>query len=186
MTRVALIAVVLAGLAAPAGLAEKRQAWTAKGIVTALTNRAITVNGHTCRLAGKVGLRAAQFFYPGDGVKIACTKGVLAKIAVVPFPPIIATGQPPAPSGDVLVVSSTLGTVTSSGIGTPNALLTLSGNFAITALGNGSISTVLGLIPATCAIGAGSPDLSGFNLADRLSGMQCRGNPLVLTSIARA
>src|SRR5262249_28809462 len=48
--RIALIALVLAGLAAPPGLAGSAPKWTAKGAITKLNKRAITVEGKSCRI----------------------------------------------------------------------------------------------------------------------------------------
>src|SRR6476469_5055567 len=87
MGRIALVALALAGLAGPTALATPPPHWTAKGKLTRLTHRAITVNGKSWRLtAASPDGAAPRVFLAGGLVEIECADGVLADIALLhPF-----------------------------------------------------------------------------------------------------
>jgi hypothetical protein len=171
MMRLAVAALVLTGLAAPTALATPPK-WTAKGAVTTLRLHSITVHGTTCRLTTASPPRSTmRLYYVGAAAKIACAHGILRAIETVPLPPVIVTAPLPG--------ASATRTTTTNG---PLSFETVGGNFAITALGT-SITVGGGSLMVTCTVGDGSPDVSGFQVGDRLSRMECRNS--VLTSITR-
>jgi hypothetical protein len=164
--------IVVAALAVTGSGAAQAPVWTAQGTITALHKQSITVHGHLCLMTGSLGRAVAAYYSVGDGAKIACTRGILQKIAVLPLPPIIISVPPP-----------------STGSGTPG--LTVGGTVAITQLGDASIGVgaAAGANTTTiftCTIDSTSPDVSGLQIGDRLTSLKCRGNPLVLTSFTRA
>lgn len=133
MGRIALVALALAGLTGPAALATRAPDWTAKGKLTKLTHRTITVNGKSCRITPASPDRAAlRVFLVGGVVKIECADGVLVEIDLLH--PAPAAGSP-SPGHAVSSSSSS-----SSSNGTSSSATALAGLFPITAIGNGSIT----------------------------------------------
>jgi hypothetical protein len=186
--RVALVTLALAGLAAPAGLATTTPNWTAKGEVTKLNARTITVNGRSCRITSSSPDRLTlRLYFVGAEVKIACADGVLRAIdvlhplpAITVGPPTFTRPPPPSsggPSGSAILTQTISGATTSSA----SALV---GTTSITALGDGSITAGGGSLMLTCTIGAGSPDIGGLQVGDRLTRLEGRNG--VLTSLTRA
>src|SRR5581483_4849473 len=137
MGRLVLVVVVVAALATPAGLAAHLPRWTAKGAITKLTKRSITVNGKSCEISTGSPRLGLHVFVVGSTVKIVCADGSLLTIDLV---------RP--------------GTVTSASA----SALALAGDFSVTALGNGSITVQGGKSSYSCKIGAGSPDVSAFHV----------------------
>jgi hypothetical protein len=185
MRRLPLAVVILAGLAAPAALAATPQLkWKAKGPITALHLHSITVNGKSCRITtGSPARPTLRLYYVGAEAKIACADGVLRKIDVLNvLPSVTIKGSQPGSGG------GNFGTASVS-LSQTGVITSTSGAFGfaavpISAIGNGSITVGTGPGILTCTIGEGSPDVSGLQVGDRITGMQCRNN--VLTSITRA
>ena len=185
MGRLALAVLVLAGLAVPAGLADTAPKWTAKGHVTKLNTHAITVHGTSCRITSvSPGRATLRLYYVGAEAKIACTAGVLRAIDVLKQLPSVmsqsVTRTPPTAASSAGVVTAGTQTSSNTSIGTVSA--SGSASFAITAVSSTSIS--VGPLSLTCRIGEGSPDISGLQVGDRLTRMECRNG--VLTSLTRA
>ena len=186
MGRLALTAVVLAGLVVSAEAAAVTPRWTAKGAVTRLNARSITVNGKSCRITpASPGRATLRIFFVGTRVKIECADGVLLDIDVLhQLPPInvapIPTTPPSTSSNVTLLITQTQSSVNGATVSST----TVAGNFSITALGNGSISvkSASGKFSFTCTVGTGSPDVSGFHVGGHVSKMTCKDD--VLTSIA--
>jgi hypothetical protein len=176
--RIALAAVVLAGLVVPGGLAGTAPKWTANA-------RTITVHGTSCRITTASPARATlRLYYVGAEAKIACAAGVLRAIDVLKqLPSIISqsvTRTPPtAPISGGLVIGQTQASATTT-VGTVSAFG--SGSFPITAVSSTSIS--VGPLSLTCTTGEGSPDIGGLQVGERLTRMECRNG--VLTSLTRA
>jgi hypothetical protein len=162
--------VVLAGLTAPAGLAAQHPRWTAKGKLARMNSHAITVDGKSCRITSTSARPAIKVFLVGSTVKIVCADGVLLEIDLL-RPPVNHTGP-----------SSSSVTSSSSSSSSSSSALALAGDFSITALGSGSISVRAGSSTFTCAIGAGSPDVSTYRVGGHVSKMTCKDE--VLTAIA--
>ena len=171
MGRIALVAVVLAGLTAPAGLAVHHPRWTAKGKLARLSSHAITVDGKSCRITSTSARPAIKIFLVGSTVKIVCADGVLLTIDLL---------RPPA--GQTAPSSSSSVTSSSSSSNSSSSALAIAGDFSITALGSGSISVKGGSSSFTCTIGTGSPDVSGYRVGGHVSKMTCKDD--VLTAIA--
>jgi len=169
--RIALVTVVLAGLAAPAALAAHTPRWTAKGAITKLNKHAIAVNGRSCRITSASPEARIHVYVVGSTVKIVCADGVLLTIDLL-HP---ASGQS-VPSSSSSVTSS------SSSSNSSTSALALAGDFSITTLGSGSISVKGGSSSFTCTIGAGSPDVSGYHVGGHVSKLTCTND--VLTAIA--
>jgi hypothetical protein len=190
--RRSFVVLLLAGLAAPASLASAQPGWTAKGSITALKLHSITVHGETCRITptspGRLTLR---LYYVGAEAKIACAGGVLRKIDVLSALPGVTSVGPTHPGSTELHAAATgnptlLMTQTTVGNGTGTRSDSLSGNFSVTAIGNGSITAGRpgSSLSLTCSLADGSPEVGGFQAGDALVNMQCRNG--VLTSITRA
>jgi len=186
--RFALVALVLAGLTAPATLAATTPRWTAKGAVTRLTAHTIVVKGVPCRITSTSPSRATlRLYYVGAEVKIACREGVLRAIDVLKQLPSITSGpptftRPPSgttPVGPLLLTHSTSGTTTTS-----SAISLLGGPISITALGDGKITAGGGSFTLTCTIGDGSPDVGSYEVGTRLTRLTCRNG--VLASLTPA
>ena len=185
MGRIALATVVLAGLAAPAGASALAPRWTAKGAITRLNTHAITVHGTSCRITpASPGHAVLRIFVVGSKVKIECANGVLLEIdGLRPLPPIDLTPTAPSSASSSSTTLAVSETQTSSN-GSTESQTVATGNFPITALGNGSISAGTGSQTVTCQVGSGSPDVSGYHVGDRLSRLECRGG--VLSVLSRA
>ena len=186
MGRLALTAVVLAGLVVSAEAAAVTPRWTAKGAVSRLNARSITVNGKSCRITpASPGRATLRIFFVGTRVKIECADGVLLDIDVLhQLPPVnvapIPTTPPSTSSNVTLLITQTQSSVNGATVSST----TVAGNFSITALGNGSISAGSGSQTVTCQVGGGSPDVSDYHVGDRLSRLECRNG--VLTTLTRA
>ena len=189
--RIALIALVLAGLAAPPGLAGSAPKWTAKGAITKLNKRAITVDGKSCRITSDSPKPAIHVYFVGSTVKIACADGVLLTINLLHPLPLPQNGAPGTPGQSVTTssssssstsVSSSSSSSTSTSSG--NSALAIAGDFSVTANGGGKISvaSASGKYSFTCTLGSGSPDVSGFNVGSHVSKMTCKND--VLDTIA--
>jgi hypothetical protein len=188
--RIALATLVLAGLAAPAGAAAATPSWTARGPVTRLNPHSITVSGKSCRVtSASPGRSTLRIIVVGSRVKIECAGGVLLDIDLLhPLPPMnpvpLTPTTPSTSSSSASSMSLAMTKTESSANGTTVSSTTLTGNFAITGLANGSITAGIDSQSATCRVGDGSPDVSGFRVGDRLSRLDCRDG--VLTSLTRA
>jgi hypothetical protein len=169
--RIALVAAVLAGLTAPAGLAAHHPRWTAKGKLARLNSHAITVDGRSCRITSTSARPAIKVFLVGSTVKIVCDDGVLLEIDLL--------RPPPSQSG-----TGSAGSVTSSSSSSnsSSSALAIAGDFSIAALGSGSITVGAGSASYTCTIGAGSPDVSAYRVGGHVSKLTCKDG--VLTAIA--
>lgn len=89
--RVALLSVICIAVAAPAGLGASGTNVTARGAITALRVKSITVHGRTCRITGASPDRATlRLFYVGAEAKIACANGVLRSITSLNQPTMIS------------------------------------------------------------------------------------------------
>jgi hypothetical protein len=186
--RIALIALVLAGLAAPTGLAGSAPKWTAKGAITKLNKRAITVDGKSCRITSDSPKPAIHVYFVGSTVKIACADGVLLTINLLHPLPLPQNGTPGTPGQSVTTSSSSSSTSVSSSsssstsTSSSSSALALAGDFTVTAVGDGKISVASGKYAFTCTLGSGSPDVSGFKVGSHVSKMTCKGD--VLDTIA--
>lgn len=178
MGRIALIALVLAGLTAPPGLADHTPKWTAKGAIMKLNRHAITVDGRSCRITSDSPHPALHVYFVGSTVKIACADGVLLTIDLL-HPLTLPSPGTPGTSGQSVTSSSSSSSSTSS---SSNSALAIAGDFAITALGNGSITVASGKYTFACTVGAGSPDVSAFHVGSHVSKLTCKND--VLATIA--
>jgi hypothetical protein len=178
--RIALTALVLAGLTAPPGLAAHTPKWTAKGAIMKLNRHAITVDGRSCRITSDSPHPALHVYFVGSTVKIACADGVLLTIDLL-HPLTLPTPGAPGASGQSVTSSSSSSSSTSSS-SSSSASTSSSGDFAITALGNGSITVASGKYTFTCTVGAGSPDVSAFHVGSHVSKLTCKND--VLATIA--
>jgi hypothetical protein len=176
--RIALIALVLAGLTAPPGLADHTPKWTAKGAIMKLNRHAITVDGRSCRITSDSPHPALHVYFVGSTVKIACADGVLLTIDLL-HPLTLPSPGTPGTSGQSVTSSSSSSSSTSS---SSNSALAIAGDFAITALGNGSITVASGKYTFACTVGAGSPDVSAFHVGSHVSKLTCKND--VLATIA--
>jgi hypothetical protein len=180
--RIALAALVLAGLTAPAGLSATAPNWTAKGAVTKLTAHTIVVKGTPCRITTASPSRATlRLYYVGAEVKIACQDGVLHAIDVLKQLPSITVTDPQRAAGATITAIATTGVALSQSRGPSVSLDVLAGQFSIAALSATSITAGRGPISLTCTLGDGSPDVSGLQVGDALREMRCRNG--VLTSL---
>jgi hypothetical protein len=181
MGRIALVTVVLAGLTASAAVAAQHPRWTAKGKITKLTSRTITVHGKSCRITADSPKPLLRIYVVGSTVKIVCGDGQLVTIDRLSTTTNGAPGQ--SSSSSSVSGSSSASSSTSSGSSSSSAsALALAGEFSVTAVGNGSITVRGGSSSYTCKIGTGSPDVSGFHVGARVSKMTCKDD--VLTMIA--
>lgn len=191
MTRLAFVALVLTGLVASAASAATPQPKrTAKGLVTALNTRAITVNGRRCEITtASPGRATIRLYFVGASAKIACANGILRAIDVLNASPAITSTEPTHPgSGGDLHASAVGGSgvlMTQTSVGGTTSSAGMSGSFSVLALGNGSITAgrTIGPLSLTCTLGDGSPELGGFQVGDALTNMQCKNG--MLTSITR-
>ena len=193
MGRIALAVLVVAGLSVPAGLAATAPKWTAKGVITKLSSRGITVHGTSCRITTASPARATlRLYYVGAEAKVACTGGVLRAIDVLhALQPLTSPGPAPCRATTLNFVANVSVSLsenracpsasTSSGF---VSLDVLAGRFPVTALSDTSITAGAGSIGVTCKIGEGSPDIGGLQVDDRLTRMECRNG--VLTGLVRA
>jgi hypothetical protein len=188
--RIALTALVLAGLTAPPGLAASTPRWTAKGAITKLNRHAIAVDGKSCRITSDSPRPALHVYFVGSTVKIVCADGVLLTIDLL-HPLKLPTTGSPGTSGQSVTSSSSSSSTTSSSSSTSssststsssNSALALAGDFSVTALGNGKITVASGKFTFTCTIGTGSPDVSAFHVGSHVSKMTCKND--VLATIA--
>jgi hypothetical protein len=191
--RIALIAVVLAGLTASPGLAGSAPKWTAKGAITKLNKRAITVDGKSCRITSDSPKPAFHVYFVGSTVKIACADGVLLTIDLL-HPLTLPKNGSPGTTGQSVTTSSSSSSSTSvssssssssstssSGSNSASALA-IAGDFSVTAVGDGKISVASGKYSFTCTVGTGSPDVSVFKVGSHVSKMTCKDD--VLATIA--
>jgi hypothetical protein len=187
--RIALTALVLAGLAAPPGLAAHTPRWTAKGAITKLNTHAITVDGKSCRITSDSPKPALHVYFVGSTVKIVCADGVLLTIDLL-HPLTLPSPGAPGTSGQSVTSSSSSSSSTSvssssstsTSTSSSNSALAIAGDFTVTALGNGKISVASGKYSFTCAIGTGSPDVSAFHVGSHVSKLTCKND--VLATIA--
>jgi hypothetical protein len=185
MTRLPFAVLLLAGLAAPAALAATPQPkWTAKGAITALHLHSITVHGQSCRITTASPARLTlRLYYVGAEAKIACADGVLRKIDVLNvLPSVTIKGSQPGTGGGNFGTASV--SISQTGVITSTSGAVAFAAVPISAIGNGSITVGTGPVNLTCTIAEGSPDVSGLQVGDRVTSMQCRNG--VLTSITRA
>jgi hypothetical protein len=181
MGRLALVVVVVAGLAAPAGLAAHTPRWSAKGAITKLTKRSITVNGKSCQITTDSPRLGLHVFVVGSTVKIICADGSLLTIDLV-RPGSVTSASSPGTSGQSVSVSSSSASSTSGSSSAGTSALALAGDFSITALGSGSITVQGGKSSYSCKVGTGSPDVGAFRVGGHVSKMTCKDD--VLTMIA--
>jgi hypothetical protein len=184
--RIALAALVLAGLTAPATFAATTPKWTATGTVSKLNTHAITVNGTSCRITSASPDRLTlRLYYVGAEVKIACRKSVLEAIDVLKQLPPITSGPPTftRPPTGTTPVGAALLTATMSGTTTTSSSA-LVGTTTITALGDGKITAGGGSLTLTCTLGDGSPDVGSYEVGTRISRLDCRNG--VLTGLTLA
>jgi hypothetical protein len=154
VVKVAAVASLLL-LASPA-LAAKKPAWSAQGAISRIKSNLITVHGTTCKLAGPVGRQARQTYQVGVRAKIRCANGVLTKIAVLPLPPIVATGTNPSSASRTVTVSGTITNVD-------------------------GMTITIGAV--TCDIDeTTSPNTDALQDGTFLSSMRCTGTPLRLAA----
>jgi hypothetical protein len=180
MGRIALVTIVLAGLTASAAAAAHHPRWTAKGKITKLTSRTITVHGKSCRITADSPKPLLRIYVVGSTVKIVCGDGQLLTIDRLAT---TSNGSPGQSSSSSSVSSSSASSSTSSGSSTSgSSALALAGEFSVTAIGNGSITVKGGSSSYTCKVGTGSPDVSAFHVGARVSKMTCKDD--VLTMIA--
>ena len=189
MGRIALVALALAGLTGPIALATSPPHWTAKGKLTKLTHRTITVNGKSCRITPASPDRAAlRIFVVGGVVKIECADGVLAEIDLL-HPSTASGGAAGSSSSNQStsgqsVSSSASSSSSSSSNGASSSATALAGSFPITAVGNGSITVSAPYVTSvTCKSGGGSPDLTGLKVGDVVTKMTCKDG--ILTGLTR-
>jgi hypothetical protein len=171
--RIALLAVLLAGLTASASAAAV-PTWRAKGPITQLRPHSITVHGKTCRMTpGSPSIRAEIV---GSTVRIVCEDGVLFEIHLLHPLPVPGNQSSSSSSSASSSSSSSSSSVSSTAI---------AGDFSVTAIGGGSITVKgTGSYELTCTIGTGSPDTSGLAVGAHVSSMTCKNG--VLTSLARS
>ena len=189
MGRIVLTTLVLAVLAAPPALAGSAPRWTAKGAITKLNKRAITVDGKSCRITSDSPKPAVHVYLVGSTVKIACADGVLLTINLL-HPLTLPGNGTPGTSGQSVTTSSSSSSSTSvsssssssSSTSSSNSALSIAGDFTVTALGDGKISVGSGKFSFTCTVGTGSPDVSGFKVGSHVSKMTCKDD--VLATIA--
>jgi hypothetical protein len=107
MKRLVFAALVAAAVTAHAGLAASAPTWTARGKVTALTARAITVHGTTCRITTTVSPSRAtlRLYAVGTPARIACANGVLTRIIRVAVTSPSASVDPTPSAIDTLPVN---------------------------------------------------------------------------------
>jgi hypothetical protein len=183
--RIALAALVLAGLAAPAGLSATTPKSTARGAVTKLTARTIVVKGTPCRITTASPSRVTvRLYYVGAEVKIACKDGVLRAIDVLKQLPSITVTGPQAGHGTTLQAIATTGVALSQSRGDSFSLDVVIGQFSITALPPTSITVGRGPISLTCQLSDGSPDVGSYAVGSALTRLTCRNG--VLTSLTPA
>jgi hypothetical protein len=190
MGRIALIALVLAGLAAPPGLAGHTPRWIAKGAITKLNKQAISVGGRSCRITSDSPKPSLHVYFVGSTVKIVCADGELITINLLHPLTIPSVGAPGASGQSVTSSSSSSSSSTGSSSSSTtstsasNSALAIAGDFSVTAIGNGSITvgSGSGRFSFTCTVGTGSPDVSAFHVGSRVSKMTCKNN--VLATIA--
>jgi hypothetical protein len=182
--RTALAALVLAAVTTSAGTAATTPKWTAKGPVTKLTARMITVHGTSCRITpASPGHATLRLYYVGAEARIACRNGVLRAIDVLKqLPSITTTG--PQPSVATLQAIATTGVALSQTRGATVSLDVLAGQFSITALSPTSITAGRGSISVTCQLADGSPDVASYVVGSALTRLTCRNG--VLTSVTPA
>jgi hypothetical protein len=174
--RIALAASVLAVLTAPPAVAAGTPRWTAKGPITKLSHRSITVHGKTCRIASDSPSIRVEIV--GSAVRIVCDGGVLFEIDRLHLLPSVPGSQSSSSSSSSSVSSST--SSSSSSVSST----AIAGDFTVAASGGGSITVKgAGSFELTCTIGAGSPDTSGLAVGAHVSTMTCKNG--VLTSLAR-
>jgi hypothetical protein len=179
---------LLAGLTAPASLAAAPQPKsTAKGEITALNTRAITVSGRKCEITTASPTRATiRLYFVGADAKIACANGILRAIDVLKSLPPVKSTQPTHPAGGSDLHASAIGgsgvSLSQTTVGGITSSASMSGSFTVLALGNGSITAgrPIGPLSLTCTLGDGSPEVGGFEVGDTLSNMQCKNGALTL------
>lgn len=184
MKRAALIVLATGLLAGPAVAATPH--WTATGAITKLNKQVVTVHGKTCKIPAAL-RTVVKLYYVGAGAKINCVDGSLRKIDVLNVLPAINQPGPAHPSTQPSPVGSSaflMGSTLLNGASAVYSTTGMVGNFSITALDGGSITTGSGKLSMTCRLGGDSPDLSGFQVGDKLSDARCKNG--VLTSITRA
>jgi hypothetical protein len=190
--RIALTALVLAGLTASPGLAGHSFKWTAKGAITNVNKHKITVDGRSCLITSDSPKPSLRVYVVGSTVKIVCADGELINIDLLhplTLPSVGSNGT----SGQSVSVSSsssssTSGSSTSSSStsstssSASNSALAIAGDFSVTAIGNGSITVGSGHFSFTCSVSSGSPDVSAFKVGSHVSKMTCKDD--VLATIA--
>jgi hypothetical protein len=189
--RIALGVLALAGLSVAAGQAATAPKWTAKGAITKLNARTITVHGTSCRITTASPAHVTlHLYYVGAEAKIACADGVLRAIDVLhALPPVTSPGPAPCRATTLNFVANTSVSLsesrscpsTSGGLG---SLDVLAGHFPVTALSESSITAGAGSISVTCTVGNGSPDVGALTVGALLSRLTCRGG--VLTAFTPA
>jgi hypothetical protein len=185
---------VLAGLAAPPGLAGHAPKWMAKGAITKLNRHAITVDGRSCRITSDSPKPSLHVYLVGSTVKIVCADGELITIDVLHPLTIPSVGTPGKAGQSVTVTSNSSSSSTgsssssssssSTSTSSSESALAIAGDFSVTTIGNGSmtVGSGSGRFSFTCSIGTGSPDVSAFHAGSHVSKMTCKND--VLATIA--
>lgn len=191
MGRIALTALVLAGLTASPGLADHTPKWIAKGAITKLNGHAIAVDGKPCRITSESPKPALHVYFVGSTVKIVCADGVLLEIDLL-HPLKLPTPGAAGTSGQSVTVTSSnssssstsvsSSTSSSTSTSSSSSALAIAGDFSVTALGNGKITVASGKFTFTCTVGTGSPDVSALHVGSHVSKMTCKND--VLATIA--
>ena len=164
----AIAASVLAGLAPASALAATAPSSTAKGVVTAIGARAITVGGRTCRITPTLSppRSVLRHYRVGDSAKITCKNGILRTIATLEPGLVITTSLSQTGSTDITAVPGT------------------GAQMLVTVLTYDSITFAAGGTKLTCTIGVATPDLSGLQIGSELKSVSCSNG--VLTSFTPA
>ena len=151
--------------AATASPTDETKPVTFAGAITALSDSSISLHDGTRDLTCTIDATSPSTasFAVGQHVRVACAKGVLAKITAITRP--LPSPAPPTP--------------------TPPPHKTLAAQGVVTALSSSSVTVHTDGGDVTCAVGAGSPPLGDFQVGDRIK-MACVDGTVVALAKADA
>jgi hypothetical protein len=159
----AIAATILVGLVPANAVAATAPSVTAKGFVSAIGARAITVGGRSCRITTLSPPHSVlRTYHIGDSAKITCRSGVLRTISSLKPGLVITTTLSPTGSTDITAVP---------GVGA---------HMTVTALTYAEITFGAGGTKLTCTIGVATPDVGGLQVGTELQSVTCSNG--VLTS----
>jgi hypothetical protein len=171
---VVILAVATAGVAS--AKAPKQTSLTGK--ISVLKLKTITVDGTrdlTCRITNSSPNVRLRGFVLGSKARITCRQGVLLSIARPTQPNAMTRKPEPTPTGVTPSDSTSVGKPgTTPGTSTVNPVLSIVGRGSISVLGGAMITIGTSV---TCWFDASSPDVSAFEVGDRVD-YQCSGGIL--------